>query len=107
MIEVTENAVKMVRRIQQKEGHGDGVLRLAIQGGGCNGFSYRMGFEEKGKPDDHKFDFFGLEVVVDPKSLEFLSGVRLDYVDGLNSGFQWMNPNATHTCSCGESFDVQ
>ena len=107
MIDVTASAAAMVRRIMVKEGRGGAVLRLAVQGGGCNGFSYHMGFETAPGAEDVRFEFHGLPVVVDAKSLEFLRGIRLDYEEGLNSGFRWINPNATRTCSCGESFDVQ
>ena len=107
MIQVTASAAQMVRRIMAREGHGRPVLRLAVRGGGCSGFSYHMEFEAAPRADDQRWEFHGLPVVVDPQSLEFLRGMTLDYVDGLNSGFQWLNPNATRTCSCGESFDVQ
>ena len=107
MIQVTASAVQMVRRIMEKEQRGSAVLRLAVRGGGCSGFSYHMELETSPRDDDQRYEFHGLPVVVDPQSLEFLRGVTLDYVDGLNSGFKWVNPNATHTCSCGESFDVQ
>ena len=107
MIQVTASAAQMVRRIMEKEQRGTAVLRLAVRGGGCSGFSYHMDFETAPRDDDQRYEFHGLPVVVDPQSLEFLRGMTLDYVDGLNSGFKWVNPNATHTCSCGESFDVQ
>ena len=107
MIQVTESAVRMVQRIMEKERRHRALLRLAVRGGGCSGFSFHMDFEELPRQDDLRYDFHGLQVVVDPKSLEFLRGITLDYAEGLNSGFKWVNPNATRTCSCGESFDVQ
>ncbi len=107
MIEVTQSAATMVRKIMAREGREHGVLRLAVQGGGCNGFSYRMQFEDAPRDTDQKFHFHDLDVVVDPKSLEYLQNITLDYVEGLNARFEWRNPNATRTCSCGESFDVQ
>ena len=108
MIKVTESAVKMARRILEKEGYATGTfLRLAVQGGGCNGFSYKMSFDGQPSENDLRLEFHGLPVVVDPKSQEFLSEITLDYTNGLNSGFQWLNPKATRTCSCGESFDMQ
>jgi iron-sulfur cluster assembly accessory protein len=107
MIDVTASAAAMVRRIMEKEGRKNAMLRLAVQGGGCNGFSYHMDFETTPRDEDSRFEFHGLPVLVDPKSLEFLRGIRLDYEQGLNPGFRWVNPNATRTCSCGESFDVQ
>ncbi|MFQ5600776.1 MAG: HesB/IscA family protein [Candidatus Krumholzibacteriia bacterium] len=107
MIQITESAVKMLRRIMEKEDRRDAILRLAVRGGGCSGFSYQMAFEDGPREQDLEYDFHGLSVVVDPKSIEFLEGITLDYAGGLNAGFKWVNPNATRTCSCGESFDVQ
>jgi iron-sulfur cluster assembly protein len=107
MIAVSPSAAAMVRRIMAKEGKTGALLRLAVRGGGCNGFAYQMSFEAGPQEGDHRFEFHGLPVLVDPKSLEFLRGITLDYEEGLNSGFRWRNPNAARTCSCGESFDVQ
>lgn len=106
MIEVTESAVGMVRRIMEKEGRPAGLLRLGVKGGGCSGFSYHMDFADTARPDDVHYDFHGLQVVVDPRSLDLLKDIVLDYREGLNSGFLWQNPNATKTCSCGESFSA-
>ena len=108
MITVTESAAKKAQKILANEGHPSGTsLRLAVHGGGCNGFSYKMSFDAQPRDTDARFDAYGLQVLVDPKSQEFLSEITLDYVDGLNSGFAWRNPRATKTCSCGESFDMQ
>lgn len=106
MITLTESAVRMVRRIMEKEGRTAGVLRVGVKGGGCSGFSYHMDFEDGPRPADQTFRFHGLDVVVDPRSLELLRGIELDYREGINAGFQWKNPNATKSCSCGESFGV-
>ena len=107
MIQVSPSAAAMVRRIMAKDAKAGTLLRLAVRGGGCNGFSYQMSFESSPQADDVQYEFHGLPVLVDPKSLEFLRGITLDYEEGLNSGFRWVNPNAARTCSCGESFDVQ
>ena len=106
MITVTASAVKMVRRIMEKEGRAGAILRVGVKGGGCSGHSYHMQFDDRRRDDDHAFLFQGLDVVVDPRSLEFLKDIVLDYREGINSGFQWNNPNATKSCSCGESFSV-
>ena len=106
MITVSDSAVRMVRRIMEKEGREGTMLRVGVKGGGCSGFSYHMEFVDAARETDQLYEFNGLHVVVDPKSLEFLSGITLDYTEGINSGFQWVNPNATKTCSCGESFSV-
>jgi iron-sulfur cluster assembly accessory protein len=106
LITVTESAVRMARRIMEKEGRANALLRVAVRGGGCSGFSYHMEFADTPRDGDLQAEFHGLGVVVDPRSLEFLRGITLDYHEGINSGFQWVNPNATKTCSCGESFSV-
>ena len=108
MIQVTESAARMVQRIMEKEGHPQGTaLRLAVQGGGCNGFAYKMSFDSETREEDLRYQFHGVDVIVDPRSLEFLQAITLDYTTGLNSGFKWLNPKATRTCSCGESFDME
>ena len=105
-IQVTESAARMVQRIMEKEGQTGAALRVGVKGGGCSGFSYQMTYETARREGDLELAFHGLTVLVDPRSLEFLNGLVLDYRDGLNSGFEWKNPNATKSCSCGESFDV-
>jgi iron-sulfur cluster assembly protein len=83
------------------------VLRLLVKGGGCSGLSYDLEFDAAAREKDLVFEFEGLHVVVDPKSILYLNGITLDWSGGLNGkGFQFKNPNATHSCSCGESFSV-
>lgn len=106
MITVTESAVRMVRRIMEKEGRPAAILRLGVKGGGCAGFSYHMQFDDAAREGDNRFEFHGLDVIVDPRSLELLQDITLDYQDGINTGFEWRNPNATRSCGCGESFSV-
>jgi iron-sulfur cluster assembly protein len=96
----------MVRRIMEKEGRANTLLRVGVKGGGCSGFTYHMEFEDAPRDTDNAYRFHGLDVVVDPRSLELLKGIVLDYREGINSGFQWINPNATKSCSCGESFST-
>jgi iron-sulfur cluster assembly protein len=83
-------------------------LRLGVKGGGCSGYYYVYDFATKIRPQkDLVFDFDGLKVVVDHRSIEFLKGAVLDWEQSLMSyGFKWKNPNATGDCGCGESFDV-
>lgn len=83
-------------------------LRLGIKGGGCSGYYYVYDFAKKIRPKkDLVFDFDGLTVVVDNRSLEYLKGAVLDWEQGLMSyGFKWKNPNATGDCGCGQSFEV-
>lgn len=82
-------------------------LRVGVRGGGCSGFSYVIEFADETTPRDQVFEFDGLKVVVDPKSLVFLNGSTLDYETRLMShGFKFINPNESAGCGCGESFSV-
>jgi iron-sulfur cluster assembly protein len=106
MIQVTSKAAQRIRQIVAKEGAGGG-LRLAVQGGGCSGFTYQFKIETGERASDHIFAFDGAKVLIDPKSLVFLDGLTLDYTESLmQSGFVIENPNAQKTCSCGTSFSV-
>ena len=106
-IKVTEQAAKKALEIKAAENiPAEKVLRLRIQGGGCSGFSYDLYFDDA-KPEDRRFSFFGLDVVVDEMSLMYLNGTEVDYVDGMmGSGFKFNNPNVKSTCGCGSSFSV-
>jgi cysteine desulfurase len=106
MIQVTPKAVERIRQILAKEGVSGG-LRLAVQGGGCSGFSYQFKIETRERASDHVFGFDGVKVLIDPKSLVYLDGLTLDYKESLiQSGFVVDNPNAQKTCSCGTSFST-
>ena len=90
-----------------EEGIENGFLRVGVQGGGCSGLSYKMEFDATIKPEDQVFEHNGIKVVVDKKSILYLAGTQLEYSGGLNGkGFQFINPNASRTCGCGESFAV-
>lgn len=106
MIEVTPAAVGEIKEMLKKENKEDQGLRLAVEGGGCAGFNYKMTFDQK-KPGDNVFKFDAVEVFVDPKSNLYLSGMTLDFVSELpNRGFKFINPNAKSSCGCGTSFQV-
>jgi iron-sulfur cluster assembly protein len=80
------------------------VLRLMVAGGGCSGFTYRMGFDENITPQDAVEEVEGVKVAVDDKSALYLDGTEVDYHDGLmGRGFVFNNPNAAHTCGCNKS----
>ena len=82
-------------------------VRVGVKGGGCSGLEYRLDFDTEQQPDDQVYEDKGIKVVVDKKSLLYLFGTELDYSGGLNGkGLFFNNPNATRTCSCGESFAV-
>ena len=106
-ITLTSDAIGEVKRMIQREPDPVALgLRLLVKGGGCSGLSYAMNFDRQ-KEKDHVFEFEGLHVFVDPKSLLYLKGTKLDYVDKLqDKGFRFINPNADKTCGCGESFSV-
>ena len=82
-------------------------VRVGVVGGGCSGLSYKLDFDNEQKPTDQVFEDKGVKIVTDLKSLLYLVNTTLDFSDGLNGkGFQFINPNASRTCGCGESFAV-
>jgi iron-sulfur cluster assembly protein len=102
MITVTEEAIQQVKKLQEEQNLKEYALRVGIQGGGCSGLSYTLGFDSDIKEKDKVFDIDGIKVVVDMKSLLYLSGTTLTYEDSmLGGGFRFENPNATRTCGCG------
>ncbi len=105
MIQVTTAAVTKVKELLAVENRQGMGLRVAVQGGGCSGFQYRLTFEDTQNENDHVLEVDGLKVYVDAMSGMYLEGANIDYVDGLEgSGFKIDNPNATATCGCGHSF---
>lgn len=107
-ITLTEKAEEKVKAILAEQPDTYAGLRIQVVGGGCSGFSYRMGFDKSYSEDtDQVFDFDGLRVFVDRSSLLHMDGAEVDYVEGLHgAGFKFNNPNATGTCGCGESFST-
>lgn len=107
MIQVTSKAVEKIRAAFQREGVTDGGLRLGVLGGGCSGLSYQFRFDPKPRPTDNVYDYDGVKIYVDPKSLVFLDGMTLDWKDSLiHSGFVFENPHAKRSCGCGTSFSA-
>ena len=108
MITITEKAANQVVQILKNEGKDDGYfVRVSVLGGGCSGLSYKMEFDNQSKDKDQVFEDKGLKLVTDLKSFLYLCGTELDFSDGLNGkGFHFINPNASRTCACGESFAV-
>ncbi len=105
-LEVTEAAARAIGKYLADHGASPGSgLRVGVRGGGCSGLSYFLDVEAAPRGNDHVIDAFGVKVFVDPKSLLFLGGSRLDFVTGLmESGFKFINPKAGKGCGCGESF---
>ncbi len=108
MINVTDNAKRQIFHLRQEEGYGDNHnIRVSVKGGGCSGLMYDLDFDDQIKEEDQVFEDNSIKVLVDKKSLLYLLGTTLDFTDGLNGkGFQFINPNASRTCGCGESFAV-
>lgn len=108
-ITVTDKAKEQIRKLMTDAGQTDPsyFLRVSVVGGGCSGLSYKMDFDNEVKPADQVFDNPDLKIVTDLKSFLYLVNTQLDYSDGLNGkGFHFINPNASRTCACGESFAV-
>jgi iron-sulfur cluster assembly accessory protein len=107
-IGLTERAAAKIKELQAEEPAGDAqVLRIAVQGGGCSGFEYALGFDRDVQEGDHELEAFGVRVVVDPFSAPYLQGAQIDFLDGLQeSGFKIENPNVSSACGCGHSFQV-
>lgn len=108
MIYVSEKAKEKVRDLKQQAAIGeDYFLRVSVVGGGCDGLSYKLDFDNEDKATDQVFEDNGVKVVTDMKSFLYLYNTTLDFSDGLNGkGFHFNNPNASRTCGCGESFAV-
>lgn len=104
---ITEKALNEIKKIKsESDDYVDQYLRISIKGGGCSGFMYGLGFEEKIDENiDLVEDFDDVKVAIDKKSALFLNDVTLDWLDDINQrGFKFINPNATKTCGCGQSF---
>lgn len=108
MITITEKAKDKIEHLMQDAALDESYfLRVSVKGGGCSGLSYNLDFDNETKPGDQPFEDQGIKVVLDMKSFLYLAGTELDFSDGLNGkGFNFINPNASRTCGCGESFSV-
>jgi iron-sulfur cluster assembly protein len=109
LVSLTPTAASKVRELMAEEPDGEQlVLRIAIQGGGCSGFQYGLGFDSGAAEGDEILELEGVRVVVDPFSAPYLRGATIDFLNGLQeSGFKIDNPNATASCGCGHSFQVE
>jgi iron-sulfur cluster assembly protein len=106
---ITENAAQEIKRvITEQEMPESTVLRIGVAGGGCSGFQYKLGFDEKSDASqDHMSEYHGVQVAVDKKSALFLDGTTIDFYQGLEKrGFTFDNPNAVKSCGCGSSFSA-
>lgn len=106
LVKLTTAAAQKVSSLLTKQGRPNGVLRVAVVGGGCSGLQYKMDLQDSPANRDILVESAGVRVVVDPKSALYVTGSELDYLDNLEGGFKVKNPNAATTCSCGESFSA-
>ena len=108
-LQVTAGAIAEIKRLKEENGMPETAgVRVGVKGGGCSGFTYTLNFDEKPADGDEVIEFAdGVRLFCDPKSMLYLNGTTLDYTSGLQGrGFQFVNPNASSTCGCGESFSV-
>lgn len=109
LVTLTETAAQKLLAIMEEKGvretHG---LRVFVSGGGCSGLQYGMTFDNNPRAVDMVFEQHGMRVIIDPQSLNYMSGSEIDYVDSLmGGGFHIENPNAVSSCGCGHSFRTQ
>jgi iron-sulfur cluster assembly protein len=103
---LTDEAVERLRSVLDAQAP-DGALRVFITPGGCSGFSYGMAIETEPAEDDDVVEQAGVKVVVDAFSQQYLRGAQIDFIDSLmGGGFTVVNPNATRSCACGQSFET-
>ena len=106
LVSLTPAAAAKIKQLIESESDVS-VLRVAIEGGGCSGFQYGLGFDRGAIEGDHEYESEGVRVVVDQFSAPYLRGARVDYLETIQeSGFKIDNPNATASCGCGHSFQV-
>jgi iron-sulfur cluster assembly protein len=107
MVTVSEGAAKKLNSLIEESGFKTPFVRVAVKGGGCSGLSYDLSFDTDQQTGDTLAEDKGIQILIDMKSLLYLFGTELDFSDGLNGkGFQFINPNASRTCGCGESFSL-
>lgn len=108
IITVTPKAAEKIQEFMKEESEKPEFLRVYVQGGGCSGLSYGMGFEKQAEEDDIILEESGVKIVVDSYSIDHLKGANVDYIESLmGSGFKINNPNVTKSCSCGHSFSTE
>ncbi|MGH8580757.1 MAG: iron-sulfur cluster insertion protein ErpA [Gammaproteobacteria bacterium] len=106
-LQFTNAAAEKVRQLISEEGDDGLMLRVFITGGGCSGFQYGFTFDESVNDGDTVVENDGVKLLIDPMSVQYLSGAEIDYSEGLEGAqFVIRNPNAATTCGCGSSFSV-
>jgi len=109
LVTLTDKAAEKFKELAAGEPAGEAeVLRVAIQGGGCSGFQYALGFDRGPQDGDNQIESQGVRIVVDPFSAPYLLGSEIDFVDALmGGGFAVNNPNVVAACGCGSSFQAR
>ena len=109
LVSLTETAAAKIKELQVTEPAGEAeVLRVAVQGGGCSGFEYALGFDRGPQEGDLELEAHGVTVVVDPFSAPYLAGAEIDFLNSIEeAGFKISNPNVASSCGCGHSFQVE
>ncbi len=107
MLSLTDTAATKVAEFLGKHDRPDALLRVRVVGGGCSGFQYQLALDDESREGDRIIEQRGVRMLVDERSLPYLDGTEIDYVeDIMGAGFRFNNPNATASCGCGESFQV-
>ncbi|MBV9867145.1 MAG: iron-sulfur cluster insertion protein ErpA [Abitibacteriaceae bacterium] len=105
MIKLSDRAATEIKGLLEKQGKDDALLRVFVAGGGCSGFQYGMSLEDEAMEGDQQMDINGVKVIIDPRSMMYIQGAEVDYVDSImGGGFKIDNPNAVSSCGCGHSF---
>ncbi|WP_123102587.1 iron-sulfur cluster insertion protein ErpA [Acidithiobacillus sulfuriphilus] len=107
VLTLTVSAAEKIKSLIAEEGSDDLKLRVFVTGGGCSGFQYGFTFDENVNEGDTEVEQYGVTLLVDPMSYQYLAGAEIDYSEGLEGAqFVIKNPNATTTCGCGSSFSA-
>ena len=107
MLSLTDVAATKVAEFLEKHQRPNALLRVRVVGGGCSGFQYQLALDDESRNGDQVIEQNGVKILVDERSLPYLDGTEIDYVEDLmGAGFRFNNPNAVSNCGCGESFQV-
>ncbi|HLK57354.1 MAG TPA: iron-sulfur cluster insertion protein ErpA [Chthonomonadaceae bacterium] len=107
-IALSERAAEEIRGLLERQDKAEAALRVFVSGGGCSGLNYGMAIDDSIEEDDFIFNSYGVKVVVDPLSFNYIKGASVDFVeDVMGGGFKIDNPNAVKSCGCGSSFSTE
>lgn len=106
-ISLTDSATGQIQNLLQEQELSEHALRVFVSGGGCSGLQYGMTLDDQPRDTDHRIEHQGIQVIIDPLSMDYLMGATIDYEDNLmGGGFRIDNPNAIASCGCGNSFQT-